>query len=120
MVVATIDTGIDYNHPDLAASVWSSPTSFTQSYGQYTFNCPAGAHGYSPNAATSNGCDPMDLDGHGTHVAGIIGAVGNNALGVAGVNWNVQLLACNFNDAPFALDGAVACLDFIKMEKAPG
>jgi subtilisin family serine protease len=80
VVVAIIDTGIDYNHPDLAANIWSSPTSFTQTYAQYTINCPAGTHGYTPNAATSNGCDPMDHDGHGTHVAGIIGAVGNNGL----------------------------------------
>ena len=41
----------------------------------------------------------MDDQGHGTHVAGIIGAVGNNSLGVAGVNWNVKILPCKFLDA---------------------
>jgi len=86
VVVTVVDTGIDYNHPDLAANIWSAPTSFTQTYAQYTYNCPAGSHGYSPGAANPSACDPMDVDGHGTHVAGIIGAVGNNGLGVSGVH----------------------------------
>jgi len=120
VVVAVIDTGIDYTHPDLAANVWSAPTSFSQSYAQYNYTCPAGSHGYSPAPGSPDACDPMDLDGHGTHVAGIIGAVGNNGLGVSGVNWNVQLMACNFTGALDAVDGAVACLDFVKDMKDQG
>ncbi|MGA3323944.1 MAG: S8 family serine peptidase [Terriglobia bacterium] len=96
VVVATIDSGIDYTHPDLAPNVWSSPTSFSVNNGGTVFPCPAGSHGFNPVYGT---CDPMDDLGHGTHVAGIIGAVGNNGLGVSGVNWNVQLLPCKFIDS---------------------
>jgi len=119
VVVAVIDTGIDYTHPDLAANVWSAPTSFTEQVGSYSVTCPAGSHGIQPGALGGNGnaCDPMDLDGHGTHVAGIIGAVGNNGLGVSGVNWNVQLMACSGVDS---LGDAVACLDFVKQMKDQG
>jgi len=121
VVVATIDTGIDYNHPDLAANIWSAPTSFTQQIAQYTATCPAGSHGFTPAAVGgANPCDPMDLDGHGTHVAGIIGAVGNNGLGVSGVNWNVQLMACSFAYALDTVGDAVYCLDFVKMWKDQG
>lgn len=69
VLVAVIDTGIDYTHPDLAANY----------AGGYDF--------YSKDA------DPMDEYGHGTHVAGTIAAVGNNGVGVVGVNWRVRLLA---------------------------
>jgi subtilisin family serine protease len=47
----------------------------------------------------NNDSDPMDDNGHGTHVGGTIGAVGNNNVGVVGVNWNVRLMSCKFFDA---------------------
>ncbi|HEV7279521.1 MAG TPA: S8 family peptidase [Pirellulaceae bacterium] len=75
IVVAVIDTGVDYTHPDLHDNMWQST---------------AGTFG--KNFVDSND-DPMDDAGHGTHVAGIIGAVGNNGVGVAGVNWEVKLMA---------------------------
>jgi len=74
VVVAVLDTGIDYNHPDLMENMWTSDE---------------GYHGYN---AVNDSYDPMDDNGHGTHVAGTIGAVGNNNLGVVGVNWNVSLM----------------------------
>jgi subtilisin family serine protease len=86
VVVAVVDTGISYNHPDLAANVWSNPGGIN--------GCPAGTHGYNVLTAT---CDPLDDDtaygGHGSHVAGIIGAVSNNGAGIAGVNWQTNILA---------------------------
>jgi len=92
VVVAVTDTGIDYNHPDLAANIWSNPGGVN--------GCPAGTHGYN---VLNSSCDPMDDDtaynGHGTHVAGIIGAAGNNGIGVAGVNWQVTLLGVKWVDA---------------------
>jgi subtilisin family serine protease len=91
-VVAVADTGIDYNHSDLAANVWSNPGGINE--------CDAATHGYNVLNGT---CDPMDDDtfynGHGTHVSGIIGAVTNNHNGVAGVNWTTNLLAVKWLDS---------------------
>lgn len=92
-VVAVVDTGIDYLHPDLAANVWSAPAAFTVNIGGVPITCQAGTHGF--NAITRT-CDPMDDHNHGTHVSGTIGAVGNNAVGVAGVNWVASLMGLKF------------------------
>jgi thermitase len=86
VVVAVLDTGVQYTHPDLLTNIWNNPGGLN--------GCAAGTHGYNVLTGT---CDPMDDDavygGHGTHVAGILGAVGNNAAGVAGVNWTTSIMA---------------------------
>jgi hypothetical protein len=97
IVVAVTDTGVDYNHPDLAGNMWSNPGGIG--------GCAAGTHGFDVLAGES-ACDPMDTDsmygGHGTHVAGIIGAVGNNGVGVAGVNWTTSIMAVKWLDSESA------------------
>lgn len=95
-VVAVVDTGIDYTHPDLAPNIWSAPSAFTVTVGGVSITCPAGTHGFNAIAMT---CDPMDDHNHGTHVAGTIGASGNNGIGVVGVNWTTQLMGLKFIDA---------------------
>lgn len=80
VVVAVLDTGVDYNHPDLAASMWNDPTT--------------GAVGYD---FVNNDADPMDDVGHGTHVAGIIAAALNGE-GVAGVAPGVKVMAVKAGD----------------------
>jgi subtilisin family serine protease len=95
-VVAVVDTGIDYTHPDLAANMWSAPTPFTVTIGGVPITCAAGTHGF--NAITRT-CDPRDDHNHGTHVAGTIGAAANNGIGVVGVNWVTELMAIKFLDA---------------------
>lgn len=80
-VVAVLDSGINYNHSDLAANMWTHA-----SYPN---------HGYD---FIDNDNNPMDSNGHGTHVAGTIGAVGNNSTGGSGVCWNAKLMAVRVLD----------------------
>lgn len=116
VVVAVTDTGIDYTHPDLAANVWSAPNAFTVSINGTNYNCPAGSHGFNVlgvvGTTTGQQCNPMDddtsYDGHGTHVSGIIGAVGNNGVGVSGVNWVTSLMGVKWVDS--SGDGATSDL----------
>lgn len=95
-VVAVVDTGVDYNHVDLAANIWSAPAQYTVNINGTPVTCPAGSHGFNLVSFT---CDPMDDNDHGTHVAGTIGAAGNNAAGVVGVNWQAKIMAVKFLDA---------------------
>ena len=85
IVIGETDTGVEYGHPDLQANIWTNPGNIG--------GCAAGSHGYN---VVEHTCDPDDDDkaygGHGTAVAGILGATGNNALGVAGVNWQTTIL----------------------------
>lgn len=83
-VVAVVDTGVNYRHPDLAANMWVDPA------GVYT--------NHGADFIDGDG-DPMDLHGHGTHVAGIIGAVGNNGAGTSGVCWRARIMAVRVLDA---------------------
>ncbi|MFC1855996.1 S8 family serine peptidase [Thermodesulfobacteriota bacterium] len=97
IVVAVIDSGVDYNHQDLAANMWTNP-------GEIPGNgIDDDLNGHIDDIygidVFSNDSNPMDGFGHGTHCAGTIGAVGNNGIGVAGVAWNVQIMALKFMDS---------------------
>src|SRR6185436_12619632 len=110
-VVAVVDTGIDYTHPDLVANVWSAPAAFTVTIAGVPITCPAGSHGFN---AIAMSCDPMDDHNHGTHVSGTIGASGQNGVGVVGVNWIAQLMGIKFLDAGGSgtLADAINAIDF--------
>ena len=102
MVVGVIDTGIDYKHEDLAANIWINPGEIPDNGIDDDNNGYVDdIHGI--NSITGSG-DPMDDHYHGTHCAGIIGAVGDNGKGITGVNWTVKIIGIKFVSGGFGLD----------------
>jgi len=87
VVVAVIDSGVNYNQQDLTANMVN---------GSYT--CPVGTGTRGCDFVGTGDADPMDTNGHGTHVAGIIGGVGNNATGISGVCQTASILAVRVLD----------------------
>ncbi len=97
IIVAVIDTGVDYTHPDLVDNMWHNTGEIPDN------GIDDDNNGYIDDYwgwnFVDDDKDPMDDNGHGTHCAGTIGAVGNNGIGVAGVAWDVQIMALKFIDA---------------------
>lgn len=120
VVVAVIDTGFDYRHEDLAANAWTNAAEIPGNGVDDDANgWVDDVHGI--DAANGDG-DPLDDHGHGTHVSGTIGGVGNNGVGVAGVNWTVRIMGLKFLDAEgygYTSD-AVECMDYLRTMKARG
>ncbi len=94
VVVAVLDTGVDYNHEDLTENMWRRPEKMAP-YHDNELGTIDDEFGFN----AIDGSDPMDDNGHGTHCAGIIGAEGENEVGIAGVNWKVQIMPLKFMNA---------------------
>lgn len=92
VVVAVLDSGVEYTHTDLAGNMWQRPASLAP-YADDELGEVDDFHGFS---AVDDLRDPMDDNGHGTHCAGIIGAEGDNMVGIAGVNWQVSVMPLKF------------------------
>jgi subtilisin family serine protease len=111
-IVADIDTGIQYSHPDLSANAWTNPG---ETPGNGIDDDGDGfiddIHGWDFYA---NDNDPNDENGHGTHTSGTVGARGNNGLGVTGVNWQCKLMGLRFLSpgGSGVSSGAVSCVQF--------
>ncbi|HEX8265989.1 MAG TPA: S8 family serine peptidase [Pyrinomonadaceae bacterium] len=120
IVVAVLDTGIRRTHEDIAANIWQNP-------GEIAGNgIDDDANGYVDDKIgydfANNDADPSAEGSHGTHVAGTIGATGNNGKGVVGVNWNVGLMTVKIFDANGNSTSAkvIAALNYVRMMKTRG
>jgi hypothetical protein len=89
IVVAVVDTGIDFTHPDITANIWTNPNPGGNGYIDDVHGWDFIGSTYL-NPVQSN--NPVDHFGHGTHVSGTIAACGNNGIGVIGVAWNAQIM----------------------------
>ena len=115
--IGVIDTGVDYNHPDLAANIWTNPGEIPGNQVDDDGNGYIDdIHGWD---AAYDDADPIDDHGHGTHVAGTIAAVGNNEVGVTGVCWRAKIVAIKFLDSNGNGSTAVA-LDALQYAIATG
>jgi subtilisin family serine protease len=120
VVVANIDSGVNYRHPDLAANMWVNPA---ETPGDGIDNDGNGyaddVHGINAIARTG---DPLDDHGHGTHTAGTLAATGNNGIGVVGVHYKAKIVACKFLSASgTGTDaGAVECFNYVTALKRRG
>jgi subtilisin family serine protease len=95
VVVAVLDSGVDYTHEDLIQNMWMRPASMAP-YHDNELGTIDDENGFN---AIDTASDPMDENGHGTHCAGIIGAEGENNIGIAGVNWKVKIMPLKFMNA---------------------
>jgi subtilisin family serine protease len=121
VIVGFLDTGVQYTHPDLSDNMW-----------QNTLECDGtpgaddDANGYVDDCfgidTINHDSDPTDDVNHGSHVAGIMGAVTNNSTGVAGMSWDVQLLPCKSHDVTGngTNDSLLECLQYFQDVKARG
>ncbi len=110
IVVAVLDSGVEYTHLDLSHNIWTRPGDLPP-YHDQDLGTVDDVHGYN---AVDNDGDPLDQNGHGTYCAGVIGAECGNNIGVCGVNWKVQIMPLKFvNAGGFgSLAGAVEAINY--------
>ncbi|QSV65196.1 MAG: S8 family serine peptidase [Dolichospermum sp. DL01] len=112
LVIGVIDSGVDYNHPDLVGNIWTNPGEIAgdgidNDNNGYIDDIRGWDFAYNDN-------NPSDVDGHGTHVSGTIAGKGNNGVGVTGVAWNAKIMPLKFlNDSGSgSTSNAIKAIDY--------
>ncbi len=114
VIIAVIDTGVDYNHPDLKYNMWKNP-------GEIAGNgIDDDNNGYIDDIYgydfANDKSEPMDDNSHGSHVAGIIAASGDNTKGITGVNWSAKIMALKVTQyGSITTDDAISAIEYAKL-----
>jgi hypothetical protein len=114
VIIAVIDTGVDYNHPDLKYNMWKNP-------GEIAANgIDDDNNGYIDDIYgydfANDKSEPMDDNSHGSHVAGIIAASGDNTKGITGVNWSAKIMALKVTQyGSINTDDAISAIEYAKL-----
>lgn len=125
ILVGVVDSGIRYTHEDISGNMWVNPgedgfDAFGNS--KRSNGIDDDGNGYIDDVhgidALDNDGDPMDVYGHGTHLAGTIGAVGNNSIGITGVAWQTKIMALRFIDNGGSVSDAIECLEYAMQQGA--
>ncbi|MFO1523625.1 MAG: S8 family peptidase [Kiritimatiellia bacterium] len=122
VVVAVIDTGVFYTHEDIATNMWVNPGE--SGGGRETNGVDDDGNGWVDDVhgidTVNTDGDPLDDNGHGSHCSGTIAGVGGNGVGVAGVAWSAQIMACKFlsADGSGAASDAITCIDYARSKGA--
>lgn len=117
IVVGVVDSGMDLGHEDLKDNLFCAPERFVTTIGGKRVVCEKGSHGFNAVKGTCVDSDLGPTLNHGTWVSGIIGARGNNSIGVVGVNWKVSIMTLNVADLNSSRDSvavnvAINALEF--------
>ncbi|NPA51956.1 MAG: choice-of-anchor D domain-containing protein [Aquificae bacterium] len=116
VVVAIVDSGVDYTHVDLKDNLWKNPDEICDNgrdddQNGYIDDC------YGWNALEGIGSGDYTSSNHGTAVAGVIAAVGNNGIGIAGVGWNVKVMSCTAGNYSLFSEDIAQCFSYILKQK---
>ena len=122
VVVAIADSGVDLNHPDLAANAWVNPREIPGNGIDDDGNgLIDDVNGWNFLANSNQLVEDFSTDFHGTHVAGTVGAVGNNGTGTTGVAWHVKLMSVKFlGSTPGTTSNAIKCIKYASDERRHG